>query len=278
LNSDISSIVKENVRYSNDWWSVTTKFTSFFSYTERFHATTAMYLLEKMNLGGRFLDVGFGSGLLIKKLMSRKLKVIGLDISLPNIKCFRRNLRKSQPIYTLPIDPFNSELPFKEDSFDGVVCSHVLEHVPDDSILIKELHRVLRPGGIAVILVPINEENIEVPTHVRKYTTEKIIQKLTPYFEILESGNNDILSHYVSFFGVRKTFASTIIKRSLIFIFSFLPSKMAVVIDRYLISKMRIKKKTSQVYILARKRINDSCNHNKLQSTTRDPEIKNLVL
>lgn len=258
MNSEISSIVKENVRYSNDWWSVTTKFTSFFSYTERFHATTALNLLEKVNLGSSFLDVGFGSGLLIKKLMSRNLLMAGLDISLSNIKCFRKNLRKSQPVYTLPIDPFNSELPFKEDSFDGIACSHVLEHVPDDLILIKELHRVLRPGGIAVILVPINEENIEVPTHVRKYTTEKIIQELNPYFEILESGNNDILSHYVSFFGVRKTFISTVIKRSLIFVFSFLPSKLAVVIDRFLIDKLRIEKNTSQVYILARKICRDS--------------------
>ncbi|NLL13318.1 MAG: class I SAM-dependent methyltransferase [Fibrobacter sp.] len=260
MNSEISSIVKENVRYSNDWWSVTTKFTSFFSYTERFHTTTAMNLLEKMNLEGSFLDVGFGSGLLIKKLMRRKLTVVGLDISLSNIKCFRKNLRKNQPVYTLPIDPFHSELALKGDSVDGIVCSHVLEHVPDDSVLIKEMHRVLRPGGIAVILVPINEEDIDVPTHVRKYTKEKIVQKLSPYFEILESGSNDILSHYVSFFGVRKTFISTIIKRSLIFIFSFLPSKLAVAIDRFLIDNLRIKKRTSQVYILARKISRDSCN------------------
>jgi SAM-dependent methyltransferase len=260
LNPEISSIVKENLRYSNNWWSVTTKFTSFFSYTERFHATTAMNLLEKMNLKGSFLDVGFGSGLLVKRLMSRKLMVVGLDISLLNIKCFRKNLRKSQSVYTLPIDPFNSKLAFKEESFDGVVCSHVLEHVPDDSILIKELHRVLRPGGIAVILVPINEENIDVPTHVRKYTPEKIIQELSLYFEVLESGSNDILSHYVSFFGVRKTFISKLIKRLLIFIFSFLPSKLAVTFDRFIIEKLKIKKKTSQVYVLARKISKDPYN------------------
>jgi SAM-dependent methyltransferase len=262
MNSEISSIVKENVRYSDNWWSVATKFSSFFSYTERFHTTTAMSLLEKVNLSGSFMDVGFGSGQLIKKLMNRKLTVVGLDISLLNIKCFRKNLRRSQPVYTLPIDPYNSELAFKENSFDGIVCSHVLEHVPDDTILIKEMHRVLRPGGIAVILVPINEEDIAVPTHVRKYTPEKIIKELSPYFEILESGSNDILSHYVSFFGVRKTFISTVIKRSLIFVFSFLPSKLALVIDRFIIDKLRIKKATSQVYVLARKISNDTYKEN----------------
>jgi SAM-dependent methyltransferase len=42
-----------------------------------------------------------------------------------------------------------------EASFDGTWCSHVLEHVPDDRGAMAELHRVLAPGGWAVVLVPI---------------------------------------------------------------------------------------------------------------------------
>lgn len=45
-------------------------------------------------------------------------------------------------------------LDFKDESFDIVVCCHVLEHVHDDRRAIKELHRVLRPGGVAYIQVP----------------------------------------------------------------------------------------------------------------------------
>jgi SAM-dependent methyltransferase len=40
-------------------------------------------------------------------------------------------------------------------SFDLVYCSHVLEHVPDDGAAMKEMHRVLRPGGWALIQVPL---------------------------------------------------------------------------------------------------------------------------
>ncbi len=40
-------------------------------------------------------------------------------------------------------------------SFDAVVCVHVLEHVPDDAAAMRELHRVLRPGGWGVVQVPI---------------------------------------------------------------------------------------------------------------------------
>ena len=44
------------------------------------------------------------------------------------------------------------ELP--DGSFDLILCSHVLEHVPDDRAAMSELHRVLAPGGLALVLTP----------------------------------------------------------------------------------------------------------------------------
>jgi SAM-dependent methyltransferase len=49
-------------------------------------------------------------------------------------------------------------LPFPEGRFDALLCSHVLEHVPDDSRAMRELVRVLRPGGWAIVLVPLDLE------------------------------------------------------------------------------------------------------------------------
>jgi SAM-dependent methyltransferase len=46
------------------------------------------------------------------------------------------------------------DIPLGADSVDVIVCSHVLEHVPDDRRATRELARILRPGGIALILVP----------------------------------------------------------------------------------------------------------------------------
>ena len=59
-----------------------------------------------------------------------------------------------------------TDLPFADDSYDLIVCLHVLEHVQDDRKAISELHRVLRPGGKAVIQVPPSpfEETLEDPT------------------------------------------------------------------------------------------------------------------
>ncbi len=47
-------------------------------------------------------------------------------------------------------------LPVKDRSLDVVVCSHVLEHVPDDRRALAEIHRVLRPGGRAYVMVPLD--------------------------------------------------------------------------------------------------------------------------
>ena len=49
-------------------------------------------------------------------------------------------------------------LPFEDAAFDLVLCSHVLEHVPDDRAALRELRRVLRPGGLAVIQTPVNHD------------------------------------------------------------------------------------------------------------------------
>jgi len=78
-----------------------------------------------------------------------------------------------------------TDIQFPDDTFDVIYCSHVLEHVPEDTKAIREFFRVLRPGGWAILDVPIKaDKTFEDPTvtspqererlfgrhgHVRKY-------------------------------------------------------------------------------------------------------------
>ena len=48
-------------------------------------------------------------------------------------------------------------LPFEDNSYDLILCNHVLEHIPNDLKAMKELYRVLKPRGTAILQVPLEE-------------------------------------------------------------------------------------------------------------------------
>jgi SAM-dependent methyltransferase len=52
-------------------------------------------------------------------------------------------------------------LALPDDAFDAVMCSHVLEHVPDDAAAMRELRRVTAPGGWCLVMVPLDVTRTE---------------------------------------------------------------------------------------------------------------------
>ena len=48
------------------------------------------------------------------------------------------------------------DIPFEDDSFDVVMANHLLEHVEDDCRVLREFHRVMKPGGWGVLQVPVD--------------------------------------------------------------------------------------------------------------------------
>ena len=84
--------------------------------------------------------------------------------------CLEAKFRRASGVDYLSADLYDrramvradiAALQFESESFDRIFCSHVLEHVPDDRKAIGELGRVLKPGGRAVILVPIRGEETD---------------------------------------------------------------------------------------------------------------------
>ena len=49
-------------------------------------------------------------------------------------------------------------LPFEDNTYDFILCNHVLEHIPNDLKAMEELYRVLKPGGTAILQVPLEED------------------------------------------------------------------------------------------------------------------------
>lgn len=95
---------------------------------------------------------------------SKTLKVLHVAPEQCFYKLFK-NLKKinyttfdlNSPLADIKGDICN--LPFKENSFDFILCNHVLEHINDDKKAMKELYRVLNKNGTAILQVPINQKS-----------------------------------------------------------------------------------------------------------------------
>jgi SAM-dependent methyltransferase len=96
----------------------------------------------------------------------------------------RRLLTQKRITYlSIDIDPSRAmrqedltRLSFPDDAFDLIICVHVLEHIDDDASAIRELRRVLKPGGLSLIMVPIDgtrTETYEDPTIVTPEQRER---------------------------------------------------------------------------------------------------------
>ncbi len=97
--------------------------------------------------GLRILDLGCGMGGLSTALALEGAKVSSLDFNLAYCEITRLRAKR----YGLGLDPVNAggeNLPFAAETFDLVICMDVLEHVQNPEDLMKEVSRVLVPGGL----------------------------------------------------------------------------------------------------------------------------------
>jgi 2-polyprenyl-3-methyl-5-hydroxy-6-metoxy-1,4-benzoquinol methylase len=97
--------------------------------------------LKRIEPGEFVLDAGCGEGVLAGLMAEKGAQVIGCDISLPNVIA-AKSATDSSGTGVMYLVADSEKLPFKSDTFDTVVSSHVIEHLPHPELGLRELHRV----------------------------------------------------------------------------------------------------------------------------------------
>ena len=107
-------------------------------------------LIRNLPKGSRLLDVGSGGGQHAVQIVQARpdLHVVGIDISTTMVKRSRSLAQRANVADKTAFDLGDAmDLKFDSASFDAVYCAGPLKQVPDKSRVLRECHRVLRPGG-----------------------------------------------------------------------------------------------------------------------------------
>ncbi len=103
---------------------------------------------EKKGAPPRLLDVGCATGALLETLARRSWDVTGVELCTPSAEYARtvRGLR----VHDRPLE----EIHLDDESFDVVLASHLIEHLNDPRSFVREVWRILTPGGYFMVTTP----------------------------------------------------------------------------------------------------------------------------
>lgn len=147
-------------------------------------------------ISGTVLEVGSGEGYGIMELASKAEKYIAIDKYDSPIEEELKDQNKVE-FHQMNVPP----LKFDDNSVDYVVTFQVIEHIQDDEKFVKEIHRVLKPGGKLILTTPnILMSLSRNPWHIREYNPTEMKDILRTSFTDINMkgvyGNEKVMKYY----------------------------------------------------------------------------------
>jgi len=155
------------------------------------------YVLAPQFVSGKLLEVGCGEGRGIDWLLPAINHYTAIDKIEPVIEGLK--MKYPQGVFhSGNIPPLSV---FADNSFDSIVSFQVIEHIEDDKLFLKEIHRVLKPGGLALLTTPNRPLSLSRnPWHVREYTAVELTQLAQQFFSEVTmkgiGGNAKVKEYY----------------------------------------------------------------------------------
>lgn len=127
---------------------------------------------KRLAAGARVLDAAVGLGQLAQRLRQNGLRPVGIDASFEAVL----HVRETTAIPVVLGDL--TRMPFRNGAFDGVTTGETLEHLDDDAGAVREISRVMKPGGVCVATVPalrsLWSASDDYYEHRRRYSREEL--------------------------------------------------------------------------------------------------------
>lgn len=155
------------------------------------------YVVAKEYVTGDVLEVGCGEGRGISLLMSNARSFTAVD----KIATVIDDLRKRFPagnFKSMNIPPLTG---LEDNAYDVVFSFQVIEHIQNDALFLKEIHRVLKPGGKAILTTPNRRMSLSRnPWHVREYLPDELAALAAKFFSKVEmkgiGGNEKVMAYH----------------------------------------------------------------------------------